>query len=451
MPSEALLDLVAAFEAQGVHSLMVVRRGHVVAEGAWRPFTLARPHHLWSLSKSFCATAAGFAVAEGRLRLDERVADLVADRLPGDPSENLLAMRVRDLLTMSCGHETETPIRGWQGDVDWVRAFLAHPVPHAPGTHFLYNSLSTFMVGAILREVTGLDLTEYLTPRLFDPLGIPTPNWHRNPAGIETGGWGMEGTTEAIAKFGLLYLQDGMWEGRRILPEGWVAEATRMWISNGDDPNNDWHQGYGYQFWRCRHNAYRGDGAFGQFCVVVPDHDLVVAATSGADDMGAMLNATWALLPALADEVLPASRAAVGLAARLSAAELPTPKGSATSGAREAFAGSYRFEGEVDGHTDLTLSFGADRDSFVFSGPEAMRRLVAGHGEWAQVNHGGADWAASGAWTADNVYELRYWLLENTFGQELTFRFDAHGATVTRRNRCAFWQPDPAEVRLSRV
>ena len=138
------------------------------------------------------------------------------------------------------------------------------PVGLKPGTHFVYNTGATYMAGLMVQRLTGGTLIDYLTPRLFAPLGIEGATWQSDDEGYNVGGWGLRIRTEDIARFGQLLLQRGMWDGRRLLPEWWVAEATAMQTANGSDPDSDWDQGYGYQFWRCRYNAYRGDGAFGQ-------------------------------------------------------------------------------------------------------------------------------------------------------------------------------------------
>jgi CubicO group peptidase (beta-lactamase class C family) len=262
---------------------------------------------LWSLSKSFTSTAVGLAVAQGKLSIDDPVLKFFPDSCPPEPSANLKAMRVRDLLTMSCGHDVE-PKR--TENEPWVETFLKHPVPHTPGTHFLYNSMGTYMLSAIVQKVTGQTLLDYLQPRLFQPLGIENPTWDSSPQGINCGGWGLKIRTEDIAKFGQLYLQKGKWEGKQLIPTPWVAQATSKQISNGTDPNRDWTQGYGFQFWRCRHNAFRGDGKDGQFCIVLPDLDAVVAITADTRDMQAELNVVWdKLLPAFHTEPLPDDKA----------------------------------------------------------------------------------------------------------------------------------------------
>ena len=285
IPSSAILAFVEAAneKAVGLHSLMLVRHGHVVAEGWWRPYERDDPHMLFSLSKSFASTGIGLAVAEGKLSLDDTVVSFFPEDVPAEPSENLKAMRVRDLLAMSTG-TTRTISRTFSFDgspVPLVRAFLTLPVAHKPGTHFLYNTPASYMLSAIVQKATGQTLVEYLGPRLFEPLGIQNPKWDASPQGISLGGYGLNATTEDIARFGQLYLQRGAWQGRQLLPAEWVAAATSRQTSNGSNPKSDWDQGYGYQFWRCRHGFYRGDGAFGQEAVrrfEEPDRIPVVPA-----------------------------------------------------------------------------------------------------------------------------------------------------------------------------
>ena len=286
-----------------MHSFMLVRHGKVVAEAWWKPESPDKPHVLHSLSKSFTSTAVGLAIHEGKLDLFDPVTKFFPEDVPEKPSENLKKMRIRDLLTMSTGHEKQSKR---EKEDHWVKEFFAHPVPYKPGTHFMYNSSGTYMCSAIVQKVTGQTVRDYLKPRLFDPLGIDTPEWEMSPQGVSTGGWGLFLKTEDIAKFGQLYLQKGKWNGQQLVPAEWVELATSKQMSNGSDPTKDWDQGYGFQFWRCRHNAYRGDGANGQFCIVLPDQDAVIAITADCKDMQAELNVVWdELLPAFQSSALP--------------------------------------------------------------------------------------------------------------------------------------------------
>ena len=286
---------------------MIVRHGYVVAEGWWKPEAPEKPHVLNSVSKSFNATAVGLAIADGKLSLNDPVLKFFPNDAPAEVSDNLKAMTVRDLLTMSCGHETEPKAAN---GAPTVKQFLAHPVLHKPGTHFQYNTMGSYTLSAIITKVTGQTTLEYLKPRLFEPLGIENPEWKTSPEGNSLGGSGLYIRTEDLAKFGQLYLQKGKWNGKQLVPREWVEQATSRQVPNDTEGHakmgTDWRQGYGFQFWRCTHNAYRGDGAAGQLCVVIPDQDAVIAVTAETGDMQGELNAIWDnLLPAFQATPLP--------------------------------------------------------------------------------------------------------------------------------------------------
>ncbi len=292
-----------------LHSFMLVRHGHVIAESWWKPETAESQHIMWSLSKSYNATAVGLAAAEGKLNLDDPVLKFFPKEAPANPSDNLKAMRVRDLLTMSCGHETQPKFDLKLGPS--VKGFLEHPVKHQPGTYFHYNTPGSYMLSAIVTKATGETVLEYLKPRLFDPLGIQDPKWDTTAEGYNIGGYGLFIRTEDIAKFGQLYLQKGQWNGEQLLPNNWIKAATMKQVENDYAPSGrtaDWQQGYGFQFWQCQHNAYRGDGRDGQICLVIPEHDVVIAITAKTGQMQTELDLVWEiLLPAFKDKALPAN------------------------------------------------------------------------------------------------------------------------------------------------
>jgi CubicO group peptidase (beta-lactamase class C family) len=295
-----LLDALEAADGIEMHSLMVLRHGTVVAEGWWSPYTRERPHLLYSLSKSFTSTAAGLAVAEGLLDLDDTVLshfpELDADVT--DPRSR--SMLVRHVASMASGHDAETWDRAVAASpAEPVRGFLMLPPEHDPGTVFAYNQSCTYALAAIIQRRSGMTLTEYLRPRLLAPLGIGQVGWLQHPAGRDLGFTGLHATTEDVARLGQLHLQRGSWHGSRLLPERWIEEATRSHVSNAGRTDPDWSQGYGFQFWRSRH-GYRGDGAYGQFCLVLPEQDTVVVTTAATEDMQGILDAVWEhLLPAL--------------------------------------------------------------------------------------------------------------------------------------------------------
>ncbi len=370
-------------EVSGMHSLMILRHGRVVAEGWWAPYRPEDPHVLYSLSKSFTSTAVGMAVNEGLLTIDERLVDLFPEQVPKEPSHNLQSMRVRDLLTMTTGHQEEPPIGPEEVS---VTSFMKAPVPHLPGTHFKYNTAATFMQSAIVHQLSHMSLLDYLQTRLFEPLGIEPPVWDSNTEGIALGGYGLRVRTEDIAKLGQLYLQEGRWGQRVLLPEEWVRMATSKQVSNGSDPNNDWNQGYGFQFWRCRHDAFRGDGAFGQYCVVIPNLDVVIAITSGVSDMQATLNVIWDhFLPAcLPIQRSKATDADVELKQRLAELKVSGVQGEAFSDAWPSKERLYRLEENPDGFDYLRLSQDLNSRSLMLSleGGVAEVQLCAGHQAW---------------------------------------------------------------------
>lgn len=295
-----------------IQSVMVLQHGKVKYEKWLNGGEALKPHVLNSVSKTFTSAAVGLAIEEGLLSLDDKLVSFFPDDMPASPSENLKKVTIHNLLTMNCGHDSE-PSRKKEGST-WVKTFLDWPVEHEPGTYFCYNSMGTYMLSAIVQKVTGQKVVEYLQPRLFDPLGIEAPRWDESPQGINCGGWGLYLKTEDLAKMGQLLLQKGKWKGKQVLPEKYVTEMTRRqvpcqpsWIradkvaESGLTPeNSDWVQGYGYQVWRCRHNAFRADGAGGQYIIVIPEKDAVVVNTADLNDMQAEQNLIWDyILPAL--------------------------------------------------------------------------------------------------------------------------------------------------------
>ena len=302
---------VAAKAKLDVHSVMIVKDGAVIYSHWQSKGAPNVPHVLHSVSKTFTATAVGLAIAEGRLNLTDKVVSFFPDKLPNEVSDNLMAMTIRDLLTMTCGHDDEP---NQSKREEWVKTFLAHPVKHTPGTFYLYNSLGTYMLSAIVQKVTGEKVLDYLTTRLFEPLHIDKPRWDESPQGISAGGWGLYLKTEDLAKMGQLLLQNGKWKGKQIIPAEWVYEMSKKQVESINPgtrleqaeergmtkETSDWMQGYGYQMWRCRPGCFRADGARGQYIIVVPDKNAVIAITSDVEDLQGELNLVWEkILPAI--------------------------------------------------------------------------------------------------------------------------------------------------------
>ena len=296
----------AAKDSMDIHSVMIVKDGSVIYSRWQSEGVDTVPHVLHSVSKTFTATAVGLAIADGKMALTDKVIDFFPDKLPPVVSDNLKKMTVRDLLTMSCGHDTEPTGQRDEG-VDWVKAFLAHPVVHEPGSFYLYNSLGTYILSAIVQQVTGEKVVDYLNTRLFEPLHIDKPRWEESPQGINTGGWGLYLKTEDLAKMGQLLLQMGKWNGKQVVPAEWVAEMSKKQVESINPgtrleqaeergmtkETSDWMQGYGYQMWRCRPDCFRADGARGQYIIVVPNKNAVIAITSDVENLQGELNLVW--------------------------------------------------------------------------------------------------------------------------------------------------------------
>jgi len=442
----AFLDTLEAAPDIEPHSLMILRHGHVVAAGWWYPYTPDRLHLLYSLSKSFTSTAAGIAIGEGLVRLDDPVISYFPEFEADITDPRSRAMLVRHVASMASGHMEETLHRAIAVDPDEiVRGFLLIPPDREPGTVFAYNQPATYTLATIVQKVTGQTLTNYLRPRLFDPLGIGEVAWQQYPPGRDMGFSGLHATTDAVARLGQLYLQDGVWQGKRLLPDGWVAEATRPHIANAEQSENpDWQQGYGFQFWMARH-GYRGDGAYGQFCVVLPEHDAVIAMTSATVAMQSVLDAMWEhLLPAFGDTPLAGREKADGeLAERMSALVLPPAPGEpAPLTEPEAWSGA---EFTPDGGTcadqpGLTrVAVGCDDDGWSLSLIEDTDRLdlrVGGRTEWTVDPTASVPTAVTGGWTDPDTLAVEIVFLETP--HRLVVR-----CSLARRTFEARWKTAP--------
>jgi CubicO group peptidase (beta-lactamase class C family) len=454
--SQAVLALVEELDQiDQIHSVMLIRHGHVVAEGWWAPYAAGDPHMLYSLSKSFTSTAVGLAIAEGKLSLDDAAASFFPDEMPDEPSDNLQAMRVRDLLTMNTGQHGEDVGRfRFDGPRPLTKAFLALPVAHKPGTHFFYNTPATYMCSAIVQKKTGEKLLDYLRPRLFEPLGIENPTWEESADGVSLGGYGLNVTSEDIARFGELYLRRGKWNGRQLIPAAWVDLATSRQVSNGSSPASDWEQGYGFQFWRCRHGAYRGDGAFGQYCIVMPQQDAVLAITSGVADMQTVLNVVWdKLLPALANDSAPLpADAETGrqLQERLAALHVPAPSGKRKSSVADEISGDvFKFPANAIQLESVRLDVAGDDVVLTLRAAGKDYAIPCGFDEWPRAATAprlgdpraqGAEVpvAGAGAWTADDRYQAKLCMYETPYCLTFTCVFDGDRVTLDGEYNVSF-------------
>ncbi|MFD9980781.1 serine hydrolase domain-containing protein [Streptomyces massasporeus] len=443
------LDALEAAPEIEPHSLMIMRHGHLVASGWWAPYTPERVHLLYSLSKSFTGTAAALAESEGLLDFDAPVISYFPEFEADITDPRSRAMLVRHVASMASGHRRDTVDEAFGRDpAEPVRGFLRLPPDEDPGTVFAYNQPATYTLAAIVQRVTGQSLSDYLRPRLLDPLGIGEVAWRRDRAGRELGFSGLHATTDAVARLGRLYQCDGLWEGSRLLPRGWAARASQPHIATagamGEVDRQDWDRGYGYQFWVSRH-GYRGDGAFGQFCLVLPEHDVVIAATSATERMQEYLNLVWEhLLPAFGPEPLTGREAAdAELRERLGRLALPPAPGRPAPAEREgdwtasaftpsAQAGPVRSAGltrEADGWR-LTLTGEGDRPDR----PDRLALRLAGEG-WT-VAEEPVPTAVSGGWTDAGTLAVEVVFLETPHRLALT-------CSLAARTLTAHWRTQP--------
>lgn len=447
------------------HGLMIMRHGKVCAEGWWAPYATGIRHGLQSHTKTYAATAVGIAYTEGLLKLTDRIVDIFPDEIPENPSENLKKLTVRDVLCMGCGMDTMPRPRK-----DWIREFLATPVNHVPGTTFMYNSTGSTFLGAIVRKLTGLGLHDYLKPRLFDKIGIDAENlrWITMPDGMEVGGGGLFATTEDNLRLMKLYADGGVWEGERILAEDYVKLATSKQNDSATEravnpPAEDNFVGYGFQIWMCRpKGVYRADGAMGQFTIVFPERDMLLAITENASGStgGAMpqkaLDTIWKWMDALPGpetEILPEDpEASAHLARRMQMLALPAPRRSPESPLQEkingstyavtdgyfalADAGMVRFmsgEDRPGGAKALSLTFAENACTLtclVDGKPQSLTAAMDGTRLRNELPGMPSIALCSGCWEADNVFRLRLRMVETCNETSITFTFSGDQAQV---------------------
>jgi CubicO group peptidase (beta-lactamase class C family) len=448
--SQGVLDLVTALESQiqEVHSMMLVRHGKVVAEGWWAPYTPGDMHNMYSVTKSFNGTAVGLAVDEGLLTVDDLVISFFPDLAPAAPSPAFATMTVKHLLTMASGHATD-PLDSMRQapNGQWTRAFLASTVERAPGSAFLYNSGAAYVLGAIVQKVTGQTVEEYLTPRLFEPLGIDNRLWGVSAEGINLTEGGLAITTEELAKFGLLYLQQGQWNGEQIVSAEWAAASTAKQISTGAD-NGNWNFGYGYQFWRST-VGYRADGSLGQYSFVLPEQDLVLAITAATSNSGGtdrLMNVVFQRLLSgmVTPDALPEDAAAHdALAAKLTSLSLAVPEGAATSPLAADVSGKrYTIASNSQGITAVELRFEGETPVLTIEDADGPHVIPVGMGQWRRARTGfkkrinelfdTPDQAISamGAWTADNTFDAKLAFTETPYTMNAVFAFNGDQVTV---------------------
>lgn len=464
--SEAISQFIEAANASGLewHSFMLIRHGNVVAEGWWNPYQSEFKHTLYSLSKSFTSTAVGLCVDDGLLSVDDLVVSFFPELVPEEHDERLDRMTIQHLLTMNTGHGTDSwmSIIKAQGE-GWIPAFLSHPFEDEPGTAFFYDTGATFMLSAIVQKVTEKTVEDLLTERIFTPLSIEDHDWELSPEGINAGGIGLRVTTEAIATFGQLYLQKGTWEGKQLISQEWIEEATSIQTESFEG-DGDWAQGYGYQFWRSRYGSYRGDGAYGQFCLIFPEHDAVMAITSESMDMGASMEVVWDhILPAFEENPLKENASAQkALQQDLNDLRLPTLPANRIETSESLFMGHEMImEENPYGVSSISLTMEDNILTCSMKTGEGENLLQAGSGTWVTNSAETKNLfpafyrtdkpsllAANFHWQDEQTLVIQLKQVEGMHGDKLWITFDGEDVTVAFLNSIAEQEPNERNKEL---
>ncbi len=355
-------------ENNDIHALVVYKDGEKIIDVAAPPYSSAYKRQMYSISKSFTSTAIGIASDAGLLSVDDRICDIFPDKMPENPDEKLLKMKVHHLLSMNTGHAECVYPRIVNSD-DPAAEFLRQEVEFEPGTHFVYNNAATFMLSAIITRVTGMSMLDYLYPRLFKKIGIEPECWLA-VKGINDGGVGLFVSVEELAKLGVLYLNGGVYNGERILSEDWVKRAQMAHSDNSRDENPDWASGYGYQFWRNSREGYRADGAAGQLCLILPERGIVAAAVTETIAMQKEIDRLFDLVYAVA------GGSDTACSAELDGIYPPL------SGGFEPYSRYYRLDGNVMGLTGANLEISPSEAVLTLDNGEMRERIVIGNGRW---------------------------------------------------------------------
>ncbi|GAC1310653.1 MAG: hypothetical protein NVSMB24_28340 [Mucilaginibacter sp.] len=435
---------------QELHSLMILRHGHVVAETWWEPYSSEHRQQLYSLSKSFTGTAIGLAVSEGLLTVDHPIIKFFPDYLPVEVSDNLASLKVKHLLSMSVGHAKDSilVLEDSPIGVPWEKTFLSLPVVFNPGSQFMYNSGASFMLSAIIKKVTGKSAHEYLKPRLYEPLGITNTTWGENWEGINMGASHLRMPTEDIAKFGQLYLQNGVWNEKQVISKEWVAAASSKQIENGKN-DSSWGYGYGYQFWLNPPGGFRADGAFGQYSMILPGLDAVVAITSESIETKKTMQIVWdVLLPEMKDAPLPANLAEYRvLLTELKALKYDPPQLAPSSAIAEKISGKeFMLDKNLFNVKSVTFSFTGDTCVFTLKEDGKPDIIITnGINRWIRKDNlkpsahslfslRRIDFdsivAAGAGWENDHTLLLTWRFIETVHGDSLTCVFDDDKITL---------------------
>ncbi len=432
--TQALKEYLEALDKHDCHSVMVLYDGKVVLEKWWEPYGKEYKHVAYSLSKSFSSIAVGFAVQEGLLTLESKVAGFFPELFPYKPCENMLDVTIKDLLTMSFGHRGTTDLDFFFAK-DWLEEILHLYLSKKPGTDFFYDNRCAYLCSVIITKLTGKTVYEYLVPRLFEPLGIKDVTWEERD-GINPGGWGLNIKTEDIARFAQFLLNKGSWNNNQLIDQSWIELMGSNLISNQgksvyDWP--DWEKGYGLFTWQCvPDKVFRGDGAFGQFAIVAPNQKMAIAITAGSPRARDLLEDTWIMF----EKVFHEERNNAKIALEDIKCEIPVPPGDLQVPKEyQQYSGkTFLFPVNPVGLEEINIVFG-DIDNFRIKIRGETFSVNVAHNTWL-INRTGyqknkiesiggflfSEAACAGAWSHDE-YVLKIAFIETPFVDTMRISF----------------------------
>ena len=453
IPSAALCKIMQRLsKMEYINSIMIMRHGKLCLEAWVKPYERNMVHQLFSLSKSFTSAAIGIAQGEGLLSIHDKLVKFFPEYMECITDERMKDVTLQNLLTMQSGHlRCPTGIPGFWTSNDWRKFYLSTTLDCQPGTEFTYNSVASYMLAAVINKVAKCNVREYLLPRLFEVLGIAPGIWECCPQGINCGGWGLYLKTEDIAKFAQMLLQKGVWEGKQVIPADYLADAISFHADNSKNAAPDWKCGYGYQFWISQH-GYRGDGAAGQYAIMLPEEDIAVAITSCVGNMQDILTALWEeLIPAVQGQALPENPAAAAeLAALLDNLAMPVAAGDTAKRGKNA---SWVFADNPEGVKSCQVNFGTDDVSLVFDGPCGMEELRAGFGfhvlsYFQLTDREKHPVFASAAWQSEQVLEIRTFIADGIYKDIWTIDFADKAEPLKNQVLTSCFRPLKPQLRL---
>ena len=453
--SKEIQNLIDDFRETGIelHSLMIIRDDKVAYEAWAEPYSADIPHMMYSVSKSITSTAIGFAVEEGLLSLDTKLIDIFPE-YRNEKDENLEKLNVHHLLSMQSGKNIS--VFSDKSKNTWFEDFINAPWGFSPGDGgWKYISENQYVLCAMLTRVAGMSVVEYLTPRLFEPLGIDVPFWEHDINGVEAGGWGIFLKTEDLARIMLCYHHGGMYAGKQVIPAGWTKLAKKAWGDNSI-PNDapDGQSGYGYCFWRCGGvNGYRADGMFCQFGIVAEDYDTIFVMTAGEIDEQKSRDCIWRHLSKCIIE--PDSEPTPDEKPKLTDLGDNLPKSEHNPLEQEIADRTIKFKKNLllnkvgfpvsilpfpvvymSGYragniTDVVFSFNGDECSFSWSENDERNTIICGMDGIPRkspmtVAHMNFTAAATAAWVSDNELELHIRPIEAVCQRILKFTFNGN-------------------------